>query len=311
MNKLLERQIRRKLGEGFEANDDLLKLFETISESYNHYERERKLLERAMEVSSEELRESYGKLMVQKELESKNVELERFVYMASHDLKAPLRTIISFSKLLERELEKTALTPNAKEFLSLISSGAKGMDDLILNLLEYSRIGNNTKQHTTVDLNKVVDLVKKNLHAIIEENQVSLEIRNLPTIQAVPHQMLQLFQNLIGNAIKFKREGVNPKVVIDCHKQSEEYIISVKDNGIGISKNELEKVFTAFTRLEGGKKYPGTGLGLSICKSIVENLNGRIWVESKVGQGTTFLFAISSSLEEKELVLNEEEENSN
>lgn len=292
INKLLHRQLKRKLGKDFEIPADYVELVKTISQSYDHFERDRKIIERAMEVSSEELRDYYGKLVIQKELENKNSELENFVSMASHDLKAPLRTIFSFAALLKKELAKTELTDRAKEYLDFITKGSKGMDALIQNLLEYAKAGAPSATETEVDLNQILIVARTNLNALLLENQATIHYQNLPTVRAIPHQMLQLFQNLIGNAVKFKKPNVLPIIDLKVEENDDEFVFGIEDNGIGISEAGQSKVFEAFSRLEGGKHFEGTGLGLSICKSIVEKMNGKIWLTSKLGVGTTFWFSI-------------------
>jgi signal transduction histidine kinase len=296
VNKLLFRQINRKLGKDFEPSDNLKDLLKIISDSYDHFERDRKIIERAMEVSSVELRESYGKLAVQKELERKNIELENFVSIASHDLKAPLRTVNSFSNVLKKKLKNEAIYPSIEEFLDLIISSTLRMENLIQDLLEYSSIGNNSTVVEEVNLGQILSSVEKNIYSLLNENKATLFYENLPSVKAIPHQMLQLFQNLIGNAIKFKRDNVDPIVKIICEEDEQgNYQFSITDNGIGIEENQLSKVFEPFKRLESARKFKGSGLGLSICKSIVETMNGKIWVESQKGIGTTFIFTIPKS----------------
>jgi len=293
VNKLLARQIKRKLGKDFEPDENFLNLFKTISDSYDHFEKDREIIERAMEISSKELRESYGQLLIQKELERKNVELERFVSIASHDLKAPLRTINSFSNVLKKKLIDEPVYESIEEFLELIISSTERMEGLIQDLLTYSRVGNNSTEEEEVDLNQIFSTVEKNIFALLEENNATLIGDNFPKVKAIPHQMLQLFQNLIGNAIKFKRDEVNPLVKVKCNDDGKgNFQFSIEDNGIGIEQDQIQKVFEPFKRLEGGRKFKGTGLGLSICKSIVETMNGKIWLESEKGVGTTFYFLI-------------------
>lgn len=302
-NKLLARQLRRKLPKDFEPTDEILELLKTISLSYDHYERDRKIIERAMIVSSNELRESYGKLAVQKELERKNDNLERFVSIASHDLKAPLRTINSFSGLLKRELSKSENSNAVFEYLDLIMEAAQRMDQLILDLLAYSRVESNTTEEEEVDLQQVLELVNKNLWSLLEDNQGTLHIGRLPKLKAIPHQMLQLFQNLIGNAIKFKKEDVAPIVSVQCEEGENDFTFSVQDNGIGISEDGIKKVFEPFKRMETGRRFAGTGLGLTICKSIVNKMGGKIWIESEEGVGTTFLFSLPKINTKEKFVL--------
>lgn len=293
MNKLLARQLRGTFGKDSEISPELQKFSAIVNQSYNHFERDRKLLERAMEISSEEMKEMNRKLReMQIELEQKNKDLDEFVSVASHDLKAPIRTIKSFAQLLTRELNKGENLEVAKEYLAFITDSATGMNELLLSLLDYAKVSRNTSIVTEVDLNQTICAVEKNLHFLIQENDATLEYRELPTISAIPHHMIQLFQNLVGNAMKFKKKSVAPIINIDYSEDKNSFIFAIKDNGIGISEEGKTKVFKAFKRMETEEKYEGVGLGLSICKSIVEKMGGKIWVESCLGVGTTFLFSV-------------------
>lgn len=302
MNKLLVRQLRRAFGKDKEISPELQKFSDVVNESYNYYERDRKLLERAMEVSSEEMKSMNQKLKdMQRKLEQKNKDLDKFVSIASHDLKAPLRTIKSFTQLLAREMQKGENTEEATEYLDFIKNSAVGMNELLMSLLDYSKVNNHKSTISEIDLNQTVGCVKQNLHFLIEENNATLKYGQLPKINAVSHHMLQLFQNLIGNAMKFKKESTAPIINIDYSEDNHNFIFAIKDNGIGISEEGKAKVFKAFERLDTANKYEGTGLGLSICKNIVEKMGGKIWLESHLGVGTTFMFSVP-----KEKVCSEE-----
>ena len=302
-NKLLARQIKRKLGKDAQLSPEMMKLLSSISDSYDHFERDRSLIERSMELSSQELRESYGKLAIQNELKRTNRELQQFVSIASHDLKAPLRTINSFVQLLERKL-KGKLDESSQEYMQFIKSGVQGMDELIQNLLQHAKASSNKGKVELIEIEKIITIIKRNLFASIEESNAQIIIEGeLPILMAVSFQLVQLFQNIIGNGIKFKREGVDPIVRIKCKEEETNYTFSIIDNGIGISKENTVKVFEVFNRLAGANRYEGTGLGLSICKKIIENLNGKIWIESEVGVGTTFFFTIP-----KEITINKDQQ---
>ena len=295
-HKLLQRQIKRKLGKDTPLSKEMMELLSSISDSYDHFEKDRKLIERSLELSSKELRESYGKLAVQSELKRTNSELEQFVSIASHDLKAPLRTIKSFVQLLERKL-KGQLDENTKEYMQFIYSGVNGMEDLIQNLLQDAKASSNKGNIEPIKLDDTISIVKRNLFALIKDNDAQIVVEDeLPMINSVSFQMIQLFQNIIGNGIKFKREDVNPIVRISCKEEGENFLFCISDNGIGISKEHRAKIFEVFQRLASAHKYEGTGLGLSICKKIIKNLNGKIWIESEVGVGTSFFFTIPKNL---------------
>ena len=296
LNKLLLRQMKRKLGKDVPFNDEMMEFLTSISDSYDHFEKDRVLLERSMDLSSQELRKSYGQLAIQNELKRTNDELKQFVSIASHDLKAPLRTINSFVQLLERKL-KGQLDETTEEYMQFIKSGVNGMDELIQNLLQHAKASSNKGKVELVNLNNTVEIVERNLLALLDETKGQILFDDtLPQINAVSFQMIQLFQNLIGNGLKFKKEKVTPIVRVTCKEEENHFLFSIKDNGIGIAPENTSKIFEVFQRLSGASHYEGTGLGLSICKKIVENLKGKIWVESEVGVGTTFLFTIPKEL---------------
>jgi chemotaxis family two-component system sensor kinase Cph1 len=225
-----------------------------------------------------------------KNLERSNMELEQFAYVASHDLKEPLRMVTSFSQLLAQRY-KGKLDPDADEFIGYIVEGAHRMDALINDLLDFSRVASQRKPFAPTDMNRVVKKVIHDLSVAIREEGAKVEVGPLPTVMADNSQMTQLFQNLIANAIKF--HGNDPiRIEIRAEKLDGEYKFSVRDNGIGISPEYFEKIFGMFQRLHANEKFAGTGIGLAICRRIVEGHGGRIWVEAEVGQGSTFFFTI-------------------
>ncbi|MGB0839077.1 MAG: ATP-binding protein [Chitinophagales bacterium] len=223
-----------------------------------------------------------------------NLELERFAYIASHDLKAPLRTVISFSQLLERRY-KNQLDQNAKDYINFIIQGTKNMDALISDLLNYSKVSNTEQPQTLTDLNRVVKKVLTNLHPLIQSSEASITLSELPSISAVPLHMKQLFQNLVVNALKFKKSDTLPVVKIHSQQLNTHWKITVEDNGIGMEKDYHEQIFVLFKRLHPKTKYKGTGIGLSICKKIVEQHGGKIWVNSEFGKGSSFHFTFPFS----------------
>ncbi len=228
-------------------------------------------------------------------LERSNEELERFAYVASHDLQGPLRTIASYLQLLEMRY-KDKLDTEALEFIDFSVGGAKRMQTLILDLLNYSRITSATKSFVKTDMNQVLTDVKKGLESTIKTSKAELIIPKLPIITAEPNQLYQLIQNLIDNGIKFVKDK-QPVITISCAEREDEWEFGVADNGIGIKPEFKEKVFQIFQRLHNVTEYPGTGVGLAICKKIVQLHGGRIWFESEPDKGTTFRFTISKNLE--------------
>ncbi len=218
-------------------------------------------------------------------------ELEQFAYVASHDLKEPLRKIVLYSDLLF-ETCKGAAGDAGQRHVTAITSAVTRMQTLINDLLNYSRTNREEFKTEPVDFNVVVQEVIQDV-SLPGENSAEVTFDPLPTIKASAFQIYQLFQNLISNATKFRGENV-PKVHISAKKMEEEFVISVKDNGIGIEPRYQEQIFRVFQRLHTGQKYPGTGIGLAICKKVVEQHGGKIWVESKVGEGSTFFFSLKA-----------------
>ncbi len=223
------------------------------------------------------------------ELEKTNTELRQFAYIASHDLQEPLRSVVSFLQLLERK-KKDALDDDGRRYIDRAINGSKHMQNLISALLEYSRIGTHGKDFEPPDTSRVIQDVLAGLEAALTESNARVSVGELPPVKADATQLGQVFQNLIGNAVKF-RVG-EPEITIRAEQNEEETIFSVSDNGIGIEERFAERIFVVFQRLHTRTEYPGTGIGLSICKKIIERHNGRIWMESEVGRGTTFYFTI-------------------
>ena len=291
MNKLLIRQMRRALKEEQTLSPEMEKLMSMVSDSYDHFERDRMLIERAMTISSEELRESYEKVEHQEALKQSNDKLQHFVAIASHDLKAPLRTIGAFSQLLHRKI-KPHLDEAGEEYLKFILEGVTRMNTLIADLICFSKLDNQVDQPVPIDCNKILEKVKLNLHSTISDCEAEVVIKeNFPHVVGLGFQMIQLFQNIIGNALKFRGDKL-PVVKVDWEKIGEDVLVSVQDNGIGIAPDHQSKVFDAFLRLNNTKDYEGSGLGLAICKKIMDNLGGDISVKSELGVGTTFYFRI-------------------
>jgi PAS domain S-box-containing protein len=228
------------------------------------------------------------------ELQRSNQELERFAYVASHDLQEPLRSVSSFSELLAHRYQGR-LGHDADDFIGFIVGGAKRMQTLINDLLAFSRVGTRGKPFTPVDLERALAAATENLTASIQETSTQITHEALPTVMADPVQIVQLLQNLIGNAIKFCRPDNPPHIAVEARQLEEAWEIRIRDNGIGIEPQYFDRIFIIFQRLHALDQYPGTGIGLAICKKIVERHGGRIRVESQPGQGSTFTFTLPFS----------------
>ena len=224
------------------------------------------------------------------ELARSNAELEQFAYIASHDLQEPLRMVASFTELLARRY-KGKLDSDADEFIAFAVDGANRMKQLINDLLAYSRVGTRAKPFARIDCRDVFDRAVSNLTVAIREQGATVKAGPLPTIMGDAVQLTQLFQNLIGNALKF-RGPESPLIEVAAASHCDGWLFSVRDNGIGIDSQFFERIFAVFQRLHRKEDYPGTGIGLAICRKIVERHGGRIWVESEWGKGATFYFTM-------------------
>ncbi|MCP4252891.1 MAG: PAS domain S-box protein [Candidatus Scalindua sp.] len=224
------------------------------------------------------------------ELKRSNEELQQFAYVASHDLQEPLRMVSSYTQLLARRY-KDELDSDAHEFINFAVDGANRMKNLIDDLLEYSRVGSSGKTFIITDLPVVIDKAKNNLQMAIKDSGAVITCDNLPSIMANSTQLVQLFQNLIGNAIKFRGE-LTPQVHVSAEQQESEWLLSVSDNGIGIEQQYADRIFAIFQRLHKKTEYPGSGIGLAISKKIVELHGGTIWMKSEPGNGTTINLTI-------------------
>jgi two-component system sensor kinase len=233
-----------------------------------------------------------------KELANSNAELEQFAYVASHDLQEPLRTVTSYCRLLEENCQGH-LDAKTREYMDQVLDGAQRMRTLISDLLTYSRVGRRGRPFQPTDCNAVLDLALSNLKLTIEETGAVVTRTPLPEVLGDPTQLLQLFQNLLGNAIKF-RKAQPPHVDIQAERSGAEWVFSVRDDGIGIEPEHLERIFLIFHRLHTREEYPGTGIGLAVCKKTVERHGGRIWVESRPGEGSTFRFALAAMPKSRE-----------
>lgn len=225
------------------------------------------------------------------ELIRSNQELEQFAYVASHDLKEPLRMISSYTQLLQKRY-KDKLDTQAEEYIEFASDGARRMSHLINDLLEYSRIGRLNTATQEIDCNDILEIVKQNLQQQIQSTNAIIISNDLPVIKSSFTYMVQLFQNLVGNALKF-RSNNTPVIEITAENIKNQYCkFCIKDNGIGIDPHHIERIFIIFQRLHTREEYPGTGIGLAISKKIVEFHGGQLWAESVKGEGTSFYFTL-------------------
>lgn len=229
----------------------------------------------------------------QEELEKTIKELEQFVFIASHDLQEPLRMVSSYVQLLS-ERYKDKLGKDADEYIGFAVNGAKQMERLILDLLDYSRIGTRGGPKEETSSQKTLDEAMATLREKIQTNGAQVTYGRLPVVQADPGQLHAVFLNLLDNAIKFRKKEEKPVINVSAEDRGNEWLFSVSDNGIGIEEQYREKVFVIFQKLHGSK-YPGTGIGLAKCRKIVERHGGRIWVESEPGKGAAFHFTLPKS----------------
>ena len=224
------------------------------------------------------------------DLARSNVELERFAYVASHDLQEPMRTVRSFAQLLQRRYA-SQLTGDGEEYLRFITDGVQRMQTLINDLLAYSRVTSQGGAFGHADCTQILRMVLDSLQASIESKGAGVTFDPLPVVIGDATQLGQVFQNLIVNAIKFHGDDP-PRIHVSVKEEPGEWVFSVADNGIGIAPEYFERIFIIFQRLHTIEEYGGTGIGLAICKKIVERHGGRIWVESAVGKGSTFSFSV-------------------
>jgi light-regulated signal transduction histidine kinase (bacteriophytochrome) len=247
---------------------------------------ERRKAEESLQASKEELERLLS------EVQRSNQDLQQFAYVASHDLQEPLRMVSGFLELLERRYQHV-LDEKAKAYIEHAVDGAKRMQSLIEGLLKYSRIAH--AEFGWVDTSVTFADAIANLATAISESGAEVTGRELPTIWGDATQMLQLFQNLISNGIKYRKPDVPPRVNVSAERIKREWVFAMKDNGIGIDSHDFDRVFKIFQRLHTREEYPGTGIGLASCKKIVEQHGGRIWIESMPGEGSTFYFSLPAT----------------
>ncbi len=226
------------------------------------------------------------------QLTRSNQELEQFAYIASHDLQEPLRVVTGYVQLIERKY-KTRLDAEADQFMDYIREGVSRMQQLITDLLSYSRLGTRGKPFGRVKVETVLEHATTNLQPLIDQNGAVVAHQALPEVQGDEMQLVQLFQNLIANAVKFHGDR-RPEVSVSARPENGHWVFEVRDNGIGIERQYWDQIFVIFQRLHTRQKYPGTGIGLAVCKRIVERHGGRIWLDSQPNLGTTFYFTLPS-----------------
>jgi PAS domain S-box-containing protein len=225
------------------------------------------------------------------ELARSNIELQQFAYIASHDLQEPLRAISGFTELLVKRYHGK-IDEKADTYIDFITEGTTRMQQMIQDLLAYSRVQTQIHEFVLIDSNTSLDLALSDLQIATKEHNAIITNDPLPSIYADQEQITKMFQNLIGNAIKFHKLGVAPNVHISAKQNKNNWIFSVSDNGIGIRQEYADRIFKIFQRLHTRDEYPGTGIGLAICKRIAEQHGGTIWIESVPGSGSTFYFTI-------------------
>lgn len=228
-------------------------------------------------------------------LEQSNKDLEQFAYIASHDLRSPLQTIIGFTEILNQKYQH-CFDKKGTHYLERIISGAYRMNRLIKGLLEYSRLSTENIQFKEIDGNWIIEQVLESLQSAIENSSAEIKRDEMPKLMGDEVQIEQLFQNLISNAIKYRHPEVAPQIQITVEESlNQQYLIGIHDNGIGILSENFQQIFQVFQRLHTGDEYPGTGIGLAVCQKIVDNHGGSIWVESEGDRGSTFYFTLPSA----------------
>lgn len=223
------------------------------------------------------------------QLTQANEELKQFAYVASHDLKEPLRMIGSYTQIINRKFA-SELDESTQLYFHYVTDGVERMNNLLDGLLKYATVGRGAQDLKIIDLNDTMVICQANLRLLIEETETKLEVNDLPSILGIRSLLSQLFQNLISNAIKFRNKDTIPEISVRCEEKGNEYLISIKDNGIGIKEEYKERIFVIFQRLHARTDYEGTGIGLAICHKIMQRMGGKIWVESEFGKGSTFFF---------------------
>ena len=243
--------------------------------------------------------------LAEERLLQSNTELENFAFIASHDMREPLRMIGMYTQLTQKKLRDSA-DKSTTEYLGYVTDGVSRLQNLLEDLLNYSRLGKDLNTHKPVDLNNTIYAVMYNLLANVKDSNASIITDQLPTIHACSSEMNQLFQNILANAIKFRKKDVSPEILIRSVEREDDFEFSIKDNGIGIKATDQDRVFNIFEKLHSKSQFEGSGIGLATCRKIVENLGGRIWLSSEEGVGTTFHFTIHKDKIAKNIELQKE-----
>ena len=257
------------------------------------------LLSQTFNDMSQNLAEAIENLNYSNEdLEKANKELQDFTYVVSHDLQEPLRKVHSFGQFLLEDCYEN-LSDDGKDYINRMQNASVKMKNLIQDLLKLSRLGTAEADFGKVDLNEVMTSATDDLAIVIKESDAEISVDEFPDVIGQSTVLTQLFENLLGNALKYRKEGIKPKIEITASQGQSGFVtFSVKDNGIGIDERYLNKIFGVFQRLHT-KEYKGTGIGLALCKKIVNRHGGRIWAESKIGEGTVFNFTLKKYNSEK------------
>jgi len=250
-------------------------------------EKQKELIKQKAELS----RQTKALLETEEKLKATNQELEQFAYSASHDLKEPLRMIGSYVSLIKRRINKD-LDANSLEYMGYVTDGVTRMEKMLNDLLQYSRLGRSDEQLKNHDLNETMLVVMRNLMTSMEQTQTTIYTNGLPVLRSSSVEMIQLFQNLISNSIKFRKPERLPVIGITYQDEADHHRFMIMDNGIGIPEKSKQKVFNIFEKLHSVQAYEGSGIGLATCKKIVTNMGGTIWVEPEKTDGTTFVFTI-------------------
>ena len=293
----------------FEKALDYQIIYSKIQEEFGKIQRNRQFLdleirhairEKQSEIEQLTKENGYQALLLEKsdkiarqnqELLQANEELRQFAYVASHDLKEPLRMIGSYTQIIERLIDDK-LDEKQRLYFKYVIDGVGRMNALLDALLKYATIGKSEEEMELIDLNNIAQISQHNLKVTIEESNAIIKMAKLPKVKGRKTLLLQLFQNLISNAIKFRRPEVQPVIQINAYNRETEHVIRIQDNGIGIAETNKERIFEIFQRLHQRHQYEGTGIGLAICMKIVQRLGGQLWLESEEGKGTTFFFSI-------------------
>jgi light-regulated signal transduction histidine kinase (bacteriophytochrome) len=231
---------------------------------------------------------------VNAELRRANTDLEQFAFAAAHDLQEPLRMVTSYTQLLRRRIEGS-LDERSRQHMTFVVDAARHMSALLHDLLAYTETAQSREARSeVVSLEQVLDQALANLRGAVAESHAAIMREPLPVVAGLGSQFVQLFQNLIGNAIKYRKPGVAPEINVSVRREGNEWVFRIADNGIGIERQYQRQIFGVFKRLHG-KKIPGTGIGLAICQRVVERAGGRIWVESEPGEGSAFCFTLPAA----------------